>query len=548
MHDYLWWRDGVIYQIYPRSFADSNGDGVGDLPGLLTHLDHLNGAPDSLGVDAIWLSPVYPSPMHDFGYDISDYEAIDPQFGALADFDRLVAEAHRRGIRVVMDLVLNHTSHQHPWFVESRSSRDNPRRDWYLWRDPASGGDPPNNWQSVFGGGAWEWDAATGQYYYHMFLKEQPDLNWRNPAVHQRIFEMMKFWLDRGVDGFRLDVMNCYFKDAAFRDNPSKLGLWGYEDKPGGRGYDWQHHPYDKDQPEMEGVLRDLRRVLDAYPERMSVGEVLYSTPTLSARYCGGGTDQLHLAFNFDFTNQPWRPRAFQRAIEEWEAALPPAAWPCYVLGNHDKPRFPSRFGGGPHSDARTKVAAAMLLTLRGTPFLYCGEEIGMQNTPIPRAEIQDPPGKKYWPFDPGRDPERTPMQWTGDANAGFTTGKPWLRLNKDYPRRNVAAQHADPNSVLNFHRQLLRLRRDSLALRRGSYKPLIHKPVNGLAYLRQSPEQTMLVALNFFGYEATLALDQPLPAARWRVRLTSAPGERERLRGRALSLAPFEACIFEAE
>jgi alpha-glucosidase len=549
MTDCLWWRDGVIYQIYPLSFADSNGDGFGDLPGLLARLDYLNGAPDSLGVDAIWLSPIYPSPLYDFGYDISDYEDIDPRFGTLDDFDRLVAEAHKRGLRVVMDLVMNHTSHLHPWFVESRSSRDNPKRDWYLWRDPARGGGAPNNWQSVFGGGAWEWDAATGQYYYHMFVREQPDLNWRNPAVRERMFQMMRFWLDRGVDGLRLDVVNAYFKDAAFRDNPRRFGLKGLQaGKLGARGYDWQAHLYDKDQPEMDGLLRDLRRLLDSYPERMSVGELLYSNPALSASYCGDGTDKLHMAFNFDFTDQPWRPRAFQEEIAQWEAALHANAWPCHVLGNHDKPRSPSRFGAGPHSDARTKVAAALLLTLRGTPFLYYGEEIGMEDTPIPRAEIKDPPGKKYWPFDPGRDPARTPMQWSARPGAGFTTGKPWLRINKDYRRRNVAAQRADPDSVLNFYRQMLALRRESVALRRGAYKPLIHRPVDGLAYLRQHPEQTVLVALNFFGYDVKLSLDEPLPSANWRVRLTSAPGERNRMRGNAIHLAPFEACILEVE
>ncbi len=548
MGNYLWWRDGVIYQIYPLSFADSNGDGLGDLPGIIARLDHLSGGPDSLGVDAIWLSPIYPSPLDDFGYDISDYENIDPRFGTLADFDRLVVEAHQRGMRIVVDLVMNHTSRLHPWFLESRSSHDNPRRDWYLWRDPAPGGGAPNNWQSIFGGPAWERDEATGQYYYHMFLKEQPDLNWRNPAVYERMFQMIRFWLDRGVDGFRLDVVNAYYKDADFRDNPRKFGLIGYERGIGGRGYDWQTHPYDFHQPEMEDFLRDLRRLLNAYPERMSVGELLYSDPAATARYCGDGTDKLHLAFNFDFTNQPWRPRAFQDEIAKWEAALHPQAWPCYVLGNHDKPRFPSRFGGGPHSDARAKVVAAMLLTLRGTPFLYYGEEIGMQDTPIPRGEIQDPPGKKYWPLNPGRDPERTPMQWSDGPNAGFTTGRPWLRLNKDCRTRNVAAQHADPNSVLNFYRRLLRLRRESISLRRGSYQPLIERPVQGLAYLRQSPEQTLLVALNFFGFEAKLSLDVPLPAARWRLRLTSVPGERERVQDRIISLAAFEACLLEAE
>lgn len=536
--DFLWWRDGVIYQIYPRSFADSNGDGVGDLNGLTAKLDYLQ----TLGVDALWLSPIYPSPMHDFGYDVSDYENIDPAFGTLAEFDRFVHEAHARNIRVVMDFVVNHTSHEHAWFREARASRDNPKRDWYLWRDAKpdearhTRGHVPNNWQAVFGGEAWEWDEYTRQYYYHMFLKEQPDLNWRNPAARAAVLNSFKFWLDRGVDGFRLDVVNGYFKDARYRDNPPKLGL---------RAYDQQQHLHDRDQPELIGVYQELRRLLDAYPERMAVGEIMDANPDLIERYCGD--DKLHLAFDFNLTDQPWRPRAIQAALARAAATPRADQHPCYALSNHDRDRHATRYGGGPHSDARAKVAAMLLLTTRATPFMYYGEELGLQNTRIPRAEIQDPPGQKYWPFYAGRDPERTPMPWNTEANAGFTTDHPWLRLNADYRTRNVAAQQADPHSVLNFYTQLLQFRRASSALRRGSYQALLQRPVNALAYWRQTPEQTLLIALNFYAWETSVILDEVLPTTHWQLRLTSTPGERERLRGRQLTLAPFEACILEA-
>ena len=533
--DYLWWRDGVIYQIYPRSFADTDGDGIGDLPGLISRLDYLNGAPDSLGVDAIWLSPIYPSPMYDFGYDVADYENIDLAFGRLEDFDRLTAECHKRGIRVVMDLVLNHSSHQHPWFIESRSSRDNPKRDWYIWRDPKRGGGAPNNWQARFGGSGWEWDERTDQYYYHMFLKEQPDLNWRNPELRARIFQAVKFWLDRGVDGFRLDVVNAYFKDERFRNNPPA---------PGRRAYDRQKHIYDLNRPELIDVYQELRRRLDSYSERMAVGEVMDATPELVGRFCG--PDRLHLAFDFELTDQPWRARAFHEALSRNESALRSDTQPCYALSNHDRDRHATRYGGGPESDARAKVAALLLLTTRSTPFIYYGEEIGMQNTPIPRAEVQDPYGKRYPRL--GRDPERAPMQWSAEANAGFTTGRPWLRLNKDYRKRNVAAQQPDPDSVLSFYKQVIRFRRESVALRRGKYEPVIRRPVNVLAYVRRAPEQIMLVALNFTGRKTSAAIDKTLLAKNWWLRLTSVPGEGERLKEGKVTLAPFEACVLEAE
>ena len=535
-NDFLWWRDGVIYQIYPRSFADSNGDGVGDLPGILAHLDYLNdGTPNSLGVDAIWLSPVYPSPMHDFGYDVSNYHDIDPVFGTLDDFDRLLAEAHRRGIRVIMDWVMNHTSYQHPWFLESRSSRDNPKRDWYIWRDGRGPGKPPNNWQSVFGGPAWTWDETTGQYYLHLFLPEQPDLNWRNPEVRQALFDEARFWLDRGVDGFRLDVADGYYKDAQLRDNPFRLGL---------RAYDRQRHIHDRNQPETHEALKEFRKLLDRYPERMAVGEV---SPEGAASFYGNGTDELHLAFNFAFLRCPWDARAFHRAIEAWERALPPGAWPCYVLSNHDVTRHYSRYAAGRWSDARAKVAAALLLTLRGTPFLYYGEEIGMRQGRIPRAEILDPPGKRYWPFYRGRDGCRTPMQWNDGPNAGFTTGRPWLRVNPDYRQVNVTAQSQDPDSVLNFYRRLIWLRKATPALRRGSYRALIERPVGQLAYLRETGDQAVLVCLNFFSRPATVELDPSrLPATRWRVLLSSVSGE-EVVHGPRVELAPYEACVLES-
>ncbi len=537
-----WWQEGVIYQIYPLSFADSNGDGRGDLHGIIARLDYLNdGTPNSLGVDAIWLSPVYPSPMRDFGYDVSHYCDISPTFGTLAELDELVAEAHKRGIRVIMDLVLNHTSDQHPWFLESRSSRDNPRRHWYIWRDGQGRGRRPNNWLSAFGGPAWTWDKATQQWYLHTFLPEQPDVNWRNPEVRNAMFDVVRFWLDRGVDGFRLDVVNRYFKDDQFRSNP--IRPWG-----GMRPYDWQQHIYDTDRPELYGAIGELRALLDSYgdPTRMSVGEVFCNDNTaMSAALSGPG--KLHLAFNFDFARCPWKPAAFQRVIRRWEEELGSEAWPCYALSNHDIPRHISRYAAGADSERRAKVAAAMLLTLRGTPFLYYGEEIGMCHTAIPRREIQDPLGKRYWPLYQGRDGCRTPMQWDNSPNAGFTSGKPWLRVNSDYGARNVAAQGRGPNSLLSFYRRLIWLRKETPALRHGSYQPLQETPKEALAFLRRTEGQVVLVALNFLGRSIRLVPDNPLPARHWRVLFSTAGKNGIEQPGLAPVFAPYEVCILEA-
>ncbi len=533
--DRVWWQDGAIYHIYLRSFADGNDDGLGDIPGLIAHLDHLNGSPESLGVDAIWLSPCYPSPDKDFGYDVADYRSVDPRYGTMADVRRLLDEAHRRGIRVLLDLVFNHSSDQHPWFLESRASRQNPRRDWYIWREAKPGRRPPNNWQSVFGGRAWEWDEATQQFYYHMFLKEQPDLNWRNPAVRRELMDTVRFWLDLGVDGFRLDVFSAWFKHADLPDNPPRLGL---------RGFDRQHHVYDVNQPEMFEALAELRAILDSYPERAAVGEPFGDGPALAARYCG--QQRLHMVFNFAFTHCPWNPARFQRAIQEWDAAVPPDGWPCYVLSNHDVPRHASRYGGR-HPDAVARVAAALLLTQRGTPFIYYGEEIGMQNLPLRRSQIMDPPGRRYWPIYKGRDPERGPMQWDASPNAGFSRTRPWLPVHPDYRARNVDAQRRDPNSLFSYYRALLRLRRESPALRRGRFQALIQDPRQAMAYLRAAPDETALVALNFTPSTQHIRLDIVPEPSRWELRLSSLASPQAAICGSEIRLGPHEAAVFFA-
>lgn len=539
MTDFLWWRAGIIYQIYPRSFADSNKDGLGDLPGITAKLDYLA----NLGVDALWLSPIYPSPDKDFSYDVSNYVDIDPRFGSLADFDLLLSEAHQRGIRIVLDLVLNHTSDQHPWFLESRSSRDNPKSDWYIW-EPHSDSPPifrenvgsrreaPNNWQSIFGGRAWTYVPERDQYYYHMFVPEQPDVNWRNPEVRAAMLDVVRFWLDRGVDGFRLDVFNMYFKDEQLRNNPFKPGL---------RAFDRQRHIYDCDQPEMIPLLQELRAILDAYPERYAVGETFIDTQEKVILYTGD--DRLHAAFNFDFMWSRFDPAILFKPILDWEELYARHdIWPNYVLGNHDATRMATRHTKK-ESDARLKVLMAMLLTLRGTPYLYYGEEIGMRNISLKRNEILDPPGKKYWPFYKGRDGCRSPMQWDDSTNAGFSSVKPWLPVHPNYRVRNVEAQRADPNSMLNFTRGIIKLRRENSALHRGDFTPLTTHPKDVLAYLRQTPEQSILVALNFKDQMITL---ESLPAGKWSL-LHSNARDSSPENIQRIQLAPYEVLIMES-
>ncbi len=495
--EYLWWQRGVIYQIYPRSFQDSNNDGVGDLRGIRARLDHLV----ELGVDALWISPIFPSPMADFGYDVADYCDIHPLFGDVADFDALVSDAHRRGLKVILDFVPNHTSDQHPWFRESRSSRSNARRDWYIWRDPAPDGGPPTNWLSYFGGPAWCYDETTGQYYLHLFLKEQPDLNWRNPHVQAAMLDAMRFWLDRGVDGFRVDVMWLMIKDAHFRDNPPNPA-W----RPGMMPHMQLLETYSADQPEVHDIVAMMRQVLDEYDERMMVGEIYLPYDRLM-HYYGVRAPEAHLPFNFTLILLPWEAHTIAQAIEAYEAALPSGAWPNWVLGNHDQPRIASRVG-----DAQARVAAMLLLTLRGTPTIYYGDEIGIRNVPIPPDRVQDPFEKRVPGEGHGRDPQRTPMQWDAGEYAGFSTVEPWLPLAGDYRQLNVAAQRNAPHSMLSLYRRLLALRRSEPAFSVGSYRSMMVMGDAGpassvLAYLREADGRRFLVVLNLASRPARFSL-----------------------------------------
>ena len=478
---YRWWQRGVVYQIYPRSFQDSNGDGVGDLLGIARRLDYLAW----LGVDAVWISPFYPSPMADFGYDVSNHIDVDPRFGTLADFDRLLAEAHRHGIRVILDFVPNHTSALHPWFQASRRSRDDPKREWYLWRDPAPDGGPPNNWLAVFGGRAWTRDALTGQYYYHAFLPEQPDLNWRHPEVRAAMLEVLRFWLDRGVDGFRIDALRHLIKDAQLRDNPANP-RYGPGDDP----YRALRPRYTTDQPEVHDAIRAMRELADGYPERVLIGE-LYLPIERLVQYYGPDGRGLHLPFNLHLIQTPWRAAAIARLIADYEAALPAFAWPNWVLGNHDRSRVASRVG-----PAQARVAAMLLLTLRGSPTLYYGDELAMADVPIPPDRVQDPFEKNVPGRGLGRDPERSPMPWEPGPGAGFTTGEPWLPLGADADRRNVALLRADPGSILSLSRHLLALRRTTPALSVGGYEG-VEAPDGALAFRRTHGTTACLIVLN---------------------------------------------------
>ncbi len=479
---FLWWQHGIIYQVYPRSYQDSNGDGIGDLKGILQRLDYLQW----LGVTAVWISPIYPSPMADFGYDIADYKGIHPLFGSMEDFDALLAEAHRRNIRIVLDLVPNHTSYKHPWFLESKSSKDNPKRDWYIWKDALEDGAPPNNWLSVFGGPAWEWDETTGQYYYHAFLKEQPDLNWRNPAVQEAMLDVMRFWLDKGVDGFRVDVMWHMIKDEQYRDNPQNPDY-----QPHMATYEQLLPVYSTDQPEVHDIVQKMRNVLDGYDERMMIGEIYLPIHKL-VTYYGNDNNGAHLPFNFMLLSLPWEAKRIASAIDEYEGALPNNAWPNWVLGNHDQQRITSRVGL-----QQSRVAALLLLTLRGTPTIYYGEELGMRDVPIPPGEVQDPQGLNMPGLNLSRDPARTPMQWDASDYAGFSSEKPWLRVSSTSKRVNVESQKADPYSHLSLYRRLIALRQSEPSLKWGDYKPL-YADGQTLAYIRQAEgEKAFLIVLN---------------------------------------------------
>ncbi len=517
-----WWQDGAIYQIYPRSFQDSNGDGVGDLSGILERLDYLVG----LGIAAIWISPFYPSPMVDFGYDVADYTGVDPLFGTLADFDRLIAAAHAKGLRVILDFVPNHSSDRHPWFLESRSSLTNPKRSWYLWRDPAPDGGPPNNWMSHFGGPAWAFDAATGQYYCHSFLKEQPDLNWHNPEVRAAIYAAMRFWLEKGVDGFRMDVLWLLIKDIQFRDNPPNPG-WRTGDSTS-----WMVLPeYTSDRPETHRIVGEMRAVMDRYPERVLIGEIYLPLPEL-VRYYGQELKGAQMPFNFRLIQTEWCAEPIAGLIREYEALLPAGAWPNWVMGNHDQRRLASRLGA-----AQARTAAVLLLTLRGTPTLYYGDELGLPDAQIAPDQVQDPAEKNQPGIGQGRDPERSPMLWDASAGAGFTTGRPWLPFAADAATTGVAAQSDDPASMLSLYRRLLALRREHLALHAGAIEYVFtHNGI--LGYVRREGGERLQVMLNLTGDWQHI----DFPAGR--LILSSAP---ERVVGgteSSLMLQPNEAVI----
>jgi alpha-glucosidase len=528
---FAWWQSGVIYQIYPRSFQDSNGDGVGDLPGILARLDHLV----ALGVDAIWISPIYPSPMADFGYDVADYTGIDPAFGTLADFDRLIAAAHARGLRVILDYVPNHSSDRHPWFVESRASRSNARRDWYIWRDPAPDGGPPNNWLSEFGGPAWTLDKATGQYWYHAYLPEQPDLNWRNPRVREAMLEVLRFWLDRGVDGFRVDAIHHLFEDERLRDNPLNLD-WGPGQSPARRVI----RAHTMDQPEVQEAVAAMRRIGDSYPgQRVLIGEAYLPIDRLMAYY-GAGLAGFQLPFNFHLLSTPWEAGAIAGLIERYEAALPQGAWPNWVLGNHDRSRIASRLG-----PAQARVAAMLLLTLRGTPTIYQGEEIGMTDVPIPPERVQDPWEWRVPGLGLGRDPVRTPMQWDAGTGAGFTSAaEPWLPLAEDRRSVNVAAQECDVSSMLSLYRALLALRRAEPALSVGTYASIAVGVDEVLAYERrdEATDRRLCIALNLGNRLRALASFAPEAKILLSTRLDQPSGV---IQG-AIYLRPAEGIVVE--
>jgi len=529
-----WWRDGIIYQIYPRSFQDSNGDGIGDLPGITQRLDYLK----DLGIDGIWLSPINPSPDVDFGYDVSDYQNVDPKFGTLADFDLLLQEAHHRDIHIILDLVLNHTSDQHPWFQESLKSKNNPFHDWYLWRDPAPDGDYPNNWLSIFGGSGWEYNSALNQYYYHSFCAEQPDLNFRNPEVRQAVLNIFRFWLERGVDGFRLDVFNAYFKHRELRDNPRRKGVHF-------RPYDRFEHVNDTSQPEMFPLLQEIRKLVNHYPDRYVVGETFLADTVQARMYIA--SDLLHAGFDYAYARSPWNAAAFGNAIAYWDALHAQKDWPNYFLNNHDTPRSATRYVTG-EDDARLKLLACLHLTVRGTPYLYYGEEIGMRDPRYKRPEIQDPVGKRKWLSVQGRDGCRSPMQWDASANAGFSSATPWLRVNPNFLTRNVQAQAQDPESLLQCYRALIKLRKETPALHSGSLDLLPLENESVLVYTRSSAAQTALVALNFSNRPQQISL--PIAAGgtpAWRLLFSSAGTDQMAPEAGKISLPAYGSVILSA-
>ena len=531
MDAHPWWQTTVIYQVYPRSFQDSTGNGVGDLPGITSRFDYLA---DTLGIGALWISPFYPSPMADFGYDVANYTDVHPMFGTINDFDNLLTAAHDRDIKVIIDWVPNHTSDQHPWFIESRSTQDNPKRDWYTWRDPRSDGAPPNNWVSAFTGPAWNLDERTGQYYLCTFTINQPDLNWRNPAVQDAMLDGVRFWLDRGVDGLRIDVAHFIMKDPELRDNPLANSAQTMEKDHG--EYDLFDHVHDKGHPDNHPLFRDIRSLLDSYrPERFAIGEIHIADWEEWASYYGADLDELHMPYNFSLLYAPWTGTEIASRVGDLEGALPDGAWPNHVLGNHDEPRLSARFGPG-----TSRVAAMLLLTLRGTPTIYYGDELGIPQADIAPEDQQDPWGRSL--PGAGRDGCRTPMQWDRSRHAGFSSAaKTWLPLSADWTQTNVETQLEDPGSLLNLYRALLRYRRRSKPLRTGSYR-LVAASKETFVFNRSVADSRVLVALNFADTESRVSVDESGTVAL----STQLDRTGERVAG-SVMLRPHEGVIVES-
>lgn len=530
---HLWWQHAVFYEIYPRSFADSNNDGVGDLKGIASKLGYLH----QLGVDAIWITPCFPSPQVDFGYDVSDYENIDPMYGTLADFDSLVKEGDQKSIRVILDFVINHTSDQHKWFLDSKSSKSAPHRNWYVWHDGRSPNEPPNNWLSGFGGSAWKFDPATGQYYYHYFYAQQPDLNWRNPAVEKAMFDVTRWWYRRGVAGFRLDAVDTLFEDPDLRNNPVLPGTNKFGDPN-------MVDQYNKKLPEVHEVLTNLRKVADEY-NAVLIGETWTKNIDELKEYYGTHGNELQMPMDFMFTRvDRLSADEFRRQIAAVDGA---GGWPVYVISNHDIARSYNRYGDGTHNDEIAKLMAGLYLTLRGTPIMYYGEEIGMQNNdPKRKEDVKDPEGHTGWPKEIGRDGERTPMQWNDKANAGFSTKAPWLPVPPSYTTHNVATESKDPNSILNFYKQLLALRRTNRALLDGTYVPLNESDENVVSYLRNYKGQAVLVALNMSASAQEVKFDlgnQGFASAKFKS-LVATP--QAAATGQEVSLPPFGVFVAE--
>jgi alpha-glucosidase len=538
-----WWHHAVIYEIYPRSFADSNGDGIGDLNGITAHLDYLK----DLGVDAIWITPFYPSPQVDFGYDISDYTGIDPQFGTLQDFEGLTAEANKRGIKVVGDMVLNHSSDKHPWFVESKSSRTNPKADWYIWHDAKPGGGPPNNWQSIFGHSAWQFAKERDQYYYHAFYKEQPDLNWHNEAVKKAMFDVVRFWMNKGVSGFRLDAITSLFEDLALKDEPYLAGTNAYGERNISR-------LYSDNLPEVHEVLRQLRRVTNEKSGTVLIGEAYLPNVGELAKMYGRNNDELQLPMDsqLGFGQSQLSTSFFRSKLQDAETKINGNV-PLFVFENHDNPRSLDRFGDGAHNGQIARLLATLLLTPRDAALIYYGEELGMVNhNPKSKEDVQDPIGRIGWPKEKGRDGERTPMQWNGDTNAGFSTArKTWLPIGTDYESVNVSTEQRDPNSLLNYYKRLIRLRKENEILRDGDF--FIVNPSNEsvLSFIRKTKAGVAIIAVNLSAADQSLHYDlsaQDIAGKTGQLLLASFANAPGNLNLEQITLPPYASLVLQVK